>query len=70
MKWIQGPIMKTLKEEDKTENSCYTKTRCEKPTGLAQWIDQKYRNKDSNWSRECNCIIRSQLYRSSKFKLT
>jgi hypothetical protein len=48
MKWIQGPIMKTLKEEDKPENNCYTKTRCEKPTGLAQWIDKKYRNKDNN----------------------
>jgi hypothetical protein len=52
MKWIQGPIMKTLKEEDKPENRCYNKTRCEKPIGLAQWIDKKYRNKDNNWSRE------------------
>jgi len=70
MEWIQGPTMKTLKEKDKLKNNYYTKTRCEEPTGMDQWIDKKYRNKDINWSRECNCIIKSHLHRSSKFKLT
>ncbi|KAJ6816941.1 photosystem II protein D2 [Iris pallida] len=26
MKWVQHPIMKPLKEEDKSKYSCYTKT--------------------------------------------
>ncbi|KAJ6813733.1 photosystem II protein D2 [Iris pallida] len=70
MKWVQRPIMKPLKEEDESKYSCYTKTGRKEPTGLTQWINQEYGNKNSNWTRECDCIIRSQLNRSGKFELT
>ncbi|KAK8966083.1 hypothetical protein KSP40_PGU010202 [Platanthera guangdongensis] len=61
--------MKPLKEKDKSKYSYYAKTGCKEPTRLTQWINKEYVNKNSNWSRKCNCIIRSQLNRSSKFEL-
>jgi hypothetical protein len=44
--------MKTLKKKYESENSCYTEAGREKPTRLTQRINQKYRNKNSNWSRK------------------
>jgi hypothetical protein len=66
--------MKTLKKKYESENSCYTEAGREKPTRLTQRINQKYKNKYSNWSKKSNCIwfyfkeIRLQVFSLLKSK--
>jgi hypothetical protein len=70
MKRIQSPIMKPLKEQNKSEDCSDPKTWCKEPTRLPQRINQENRYKDRNRCRKSNCIIRTQPYRTCNFKLT
>jgi hypothetical protein len=47
-----------LERKYESENDCYTEAGCKKPTRLTERTNQKYINKNSNWNRKSDCIIR------------
>jgi len=47
-----------LEKKYESENDCYTEAGRKKLTKLTERTNQKYRNKNGNWNRKRNCIIR------------
>jgi hypothetical protein len=69
MEGVEGPVVETLKKQKEPEDCCHSKGGSKKPTGLTQWIHQEYRNEYGNRTRECDCVIGSDAYKTGNLKL-
>jgi hypothetical protein len=70
MEGVESPVVETLKKQKEPEDSSNSKRRCEEPTGLTKRIHQEYRNEYCDGTRECDCVIRTDTYKTGNLKLT
>ena len=70
MKGVERPVVEALQEQQEAEDRRHTEGGGEEPAALTQGVHQEDADEHRDGTRECDCVIRSNAYKTGDLKLT